>query len=404
MWRWVLHWEWGWKVSNTRLAKQIGIGIIVLGFIILLVATNNTGNDIPTAVPGGAVQREAAEPTITPEVSVITVEAGSHQSLVVAYGVATPTYQVDLQAEVNGRVMQVAEEFVTGEVLSKGTTLLTIDPTDYELALSQAEQTLAQSELNLLEEQRQVSQVEVEWRRSGVDGEPDPLVLRKPYLEVAKKSFDVATASLKRAQRDLENTQVRTPFGAAIVQRLVSPGDYVRVGSQLATLYSTDQIEVRVSLAEEYWRQLKGGQGFDSADFSVTLKDVESARVWSGRAAREEKHLDDETRERSLIIVVENPHKQDVPLFPGTFLEVQIEGRQVSGLWELPETALTLNGDIWLVDDSNELRRLKASVAFRRDEKIYVHAPAGLGPTRVAVRPLGSYLSGTVVIPMGGNS
>lgn len=346
---------------------------------------------------------QQAEITARPNVSVMTVSTGSFAAEVEAFGSAEAHYAITLTAQVAGQVDEVSSRFEDGQRLSAGDSLAKLENSDYRAAVETAKQNLAQAEVSLLEEERQGMQALAEWQASGLDGEPDSdLVLRKPQLNAAQKTVEQAKASLVSAEKDLSQSNIKVPFDALIIDRLIAPGSFVQSGTEVATLYSTDRVEIAIALSARDWQNLPSLPMLSSGNWPVTLTGVEDGHEWIGQVLRAEQHLNGDTRQRSLIVAVNAPFDQSPALFPGTFVKARVEGRLVDDLWQLPSAALSQRGEIWYVDDDSTLQKFTASALFSKAGDIFIAPPKDLIKHQVAVltHPLNSYLHGMAVNPV----
>ncbi len=57
-----------------------------------------------------------------------------------------------------------------------------------------------------------------------------------------------ANSLLSRAELDLERTRVKAPFAGRVSRVSVSPGDRVRSGDEIVTVYNTSEIEIRAQI------------------------------------------------------------------------------------------------------------------------------------------------------------
>ncbi|MBN3494440.1 efflux RND transporter periplasmic adaptor subunit [Vibrio neptunius] len=332
------------------------------------------------------------------QVAVQMTTSASYQAQVVGYGETRSRYQLNYASEVSGRVITLSDDFETGKVVTEGTILAKLDDTSYQQALAQAKSDVATAELELLEEQREGEQAKSEWQRSGLDGEPNsPLVLRQPQLASAEANLANAKQALKKAEKDLKDTEIRAPFKALVVSREVQPGSYLSAGSIVATLYSIERVEVEVSLSEQQWSNLP--TSIDIKNWQVTLTDTSDAHQWTGRVERKYQHVTQDTRQRSLVVVVDKPLEADSPLYPGTFVKATLSGAEVNGLWEVPASAISQQGEIWTVDEQGLLNKSNASKRFSRDGKVYVTPSLAEERAQVVVRPLSNFKPGMKVTP-----
>jgi len=339
---------------------------------------------------------------IAPDVGVVSAITGSHAVNVEAFGAARSRYEITLTAQVSGQVSELASAFESGHVVSKGDLLLALEDSDYRAALASAENDLASAQVDLLEAEREAEQAVLEWEASGMTGDPDsPLVLHEPQVKQAQAAVVNAEAAVASAKKDLAQTLVRAPFDALVVSRTVSPGSYLQAGNDIAELYSADRIEISLSVSQLDWQKLPDIEVLDNGQWPVNLVSVETGQQWRGYIQRTELHLDDTTRQQSVIAAVDRPLEQAVMLAPGAFLRAEIKGRELSDLWRLPSSSLSQRGEVWYVNDG-VLARFSADPVASDEQAIYIRPPASLyGQTvNVLTHPLSTYMPGMAVNPV----
>jgi RND family efflux transporter MFP subunit len=334
--------------------------------------------------------------SVAPNVSVINAVPSTYQAYVSGHGEAKAHWALSLKAQVKGEIINMSEQFATGNVVKKGQVLAQIDNTEYLQAVASAKATLADAKLALQEEQDLGNQAKREWQRSGVTQAPSsPLVFRTLQLEAAQATADNAQYALQTAQRDEKNTHISAPFDAVILSRDVDLGTYVSIGNTLATLNSTDKVEISVPLSLSQWQNLASDKSGE-----VILSDVTTQNQWQGYITRFEKHLDDSSRQRSVVVALDKPFEQATPLLPGTFLAVQIAGKALNNVIKLPASAVSQEGLIWYVNEQNTLMSIQAQKLFERGDYVYISPIEGHTNLRVVARPLVSYLNDMLVNPI----
>lgn len=334
--------------------------------------------------------------SVAPNVSVINAVPSTYQAYVSGHGEAKAHWALSLKAQVKGEITGMSEQFATGNVVKKGQVLAQIDNTEYLQTVASAKATLADAKLALQEEQDLGNQAKREWQRSGVTQAPSsPLVFRTLQLEAAQATADNAQYALQTAQRDEKNTHISAPFDAVILSRDIDLGTYVSIGDTLATLNSTDKVEISVPLSLSQWQNLASDKSGE-----VILSDVATQNQWQGYIARFEQHLDDSSRQRSVVVALDKPFEQVTPLLPGTFLAVQIAGKTLNNVIKLPASAVSQGGLIWYVNEQNTLVSVKAQKLFERGDYVYISPIEGHTNLRVVARPLVSYLNEMLVNPV----
>ena len=335
-----------------------------------------------------------------PSVVVVHAQSGSYQALVTGYGEAAAKFSVDFSAEVAGRITSVSSRFETGNVVKKGDELARIENVSYQQAVLQAKSDLAQEQQDFLEEERKGEQAKVEWKRSGLKGEPSSsLVLREPQLAVAKAELENAKVSVKKAASDLSKTVIRAPFDALVVDALIQPGSYVTAGTTVATLYSTDKVEIEIPLSTTQWRNLPvisnaELSGKNAKHWPIELVSSDGSTKWQGYVSRVEQHIDSSTRQRSLIVTVDNPLNGDIGLYPGTFVKAFIPGEILENTWELPASAISQDGNLWFINSDGVLAKVVANKLFEKSGSVYVSPIEGMSSADVVKRPLSSFVAG----------
>lgn len=387
-------------------ALTLAVTLVAAGSIFAAVAYN--GSQLappkgPGETPAQEAQRVQPEQSasvsrVLSQVAVQTTQAHRYQAQITSYAEAQPRYNLSFTSEVNGRVVSLADDFETGKVVKKGQILATLDNTQYQQAVASAEADVAAAKLAYLEEQREGEQAKSEWQRSGLSGEPSStLVLREPQLESAKAALDNAEKALTAAKKDLEDTRIRAPFDALIVARSIQPGSYVSTGDSIATLYSVDRVEVELALSEQQWLTLQADGQSDVTQWQVTLTDSQSQHQWQARVDRANQHITETTRQRSVIAVVERPLEQASPLYPGTFVKATLTGPEVDNLWQIPASAYSQQGEVWMVNQQGSLVKAAATKRFERNNFVYID-PLSEEAAQVVMRPLSSFQVGMKVL------
>jgi RND family efflux transporter MFP subunit len=392
------------KSTLKKNAITFAITLAAAGSIFAVVAYNGSQMaQAAQAKPQTKVEmagEQALDMRSLPQVAVQVTDAASYRAEVVGFGETKPRYELAFASEVSGRVEWLSSSFEAGSTVKKGELLAKIDTTTYEQAVTQAKSDVATATQELLEEQRQGEQARSEWERSGLTGEPSsPLVLREPQLASAQAKLENAKQALVKAQQDLTNTEVRAPFDSVVVSRDIQPGSYLNAGGSIATLYSTDRIEIEIPLSEQQWANLPKSTQQGEITWKATITDSTGSVEWQAQVERSYQYVAQNTRQRSVVLVVDNPLDQAQPLFPGTFVTATISGAEVDNLWQLPASALSQQGEIWTVDSQGMLTKSQATTLFERDDHIYVEPTQSEAAVKVVMRPLSNFKVGMKVSP-----
>ncbi|SHH78615.1 efflux RND transporter periplasmic adaptor subunit [Ferrimonas marina] len=322
---------------------------------------------------------EKKEQTETlPIVEVMEVSEESHQLVLRSYGVVRPKHQTQLVAEISGRLVELSPKFVAGEWVRKGDLLARIEPADYQADLMQAQAGLATAQAQLEEEIARGKVAEKEWR-GVIDGIPPELGLRKPQLAKEQANVRSAEATLARAQRNLERTEIRAPFDGLITERVVDLGQYVNVSLKLGMVEGTDIAEIRLPVAPEelgYLDQIEGAQVDLAQDLGGRTEH------WQARLVRSEGVINDGNRMVYLVAEIKDPYGINTdriqPLKFGSFVNARIAGIQLDGLVNLPRFAVR-SQRVTVVKSDNTVELRPVEVVRADLERVYIRTELAPG-------------------------
>lgn len=337
---------------------------------------------------------EKPEVINTPIVAVEPVEVGPMHLSVDSYGVVKPKYETALVAQVSGQIVELADAFVSGGFIAKGELLARIDPSDYEAALIDAEANLASATASLETERAQGQVAAKEWKRI-TDASPTELSLRKPQLAQEMARVKAAKASVLRAKRNLERTEIRAPYDAMIESRDVGLGAFVSTGSRVGKLLGTDVAEVRLPVADGQLKFLNDlGQNAEVV-LSGVFAGVE--KQWTAKIVRSEGVVDSNSRMSYLVAEVHDPYQlvasvKDEPLRFGAYVNADIYGVTITNASELPRY-LVENGRVAILDTDSKLKYIAVDIIRQDGANVIVTGDLAQGD-RVIVSALDYPIAG----------
>ncbi len=319
-----------------------------------------------------APEPETSEPPPqSPLVSTTPVEARAGSLLVRGTGTVRPVREIQLTAEVGGRLVDVSDALVSGGRFEAGATLARIDPADYQSAVQQARAQVTQAKVQLLQAQEEAGAARADYERlqDRADEAPTPdstelgrLVFNEPQVAQAQSNLESARAALENAKTNLNRTRLQVPFDGMVRQKQADLGAYLAPGTPVATVYGTDMAEIVVSLPsrkaaliQNLWAT-SGRQADAQLPATVTSSYGDQTFSWEGRVHRVEGAIDEQTRTIDVVVRVPDPYNQAPtvqsrraeqpperrrpPLAMGTYTTVDIEGRQDGTYHVVPRRAV----------------------------------------------------------------
>lgn len=134
---------------------------------------------------------------------------------------AVRAYVVRITPEVSGSIVQLP--VVDNQFVHKGDLLMTIDPTDYAIAVDQAEAAVSQATANAQNAQREAQ------RRANLTlletSEEEKQTFATAAVTAAATERQ-AIANLAQARVNLQRTTIRSPVNGYVTNLLVQMGDY----------------------------------------------------------------------------------------------------------------------------------------------------------------------------------
>ncbi len=167
-----------------------------------------------------------------------------------------------LGAEVEGRVEKTLVEF--GDRVKEGQLLAQIDTTTYEALALQAAANLARAKANASNAELSLQRAQ-KLQESKIASQSD-LDTAIADAEQARASTKAAQAAETVARLNLERSHVKAPFDAAVAERIVNAGDFVRVGSPLFRVVNDRVLKFVFQVPERDAAKVKMDQ---SAAFTV---------------------------------------------------------------------------------------------------------------------------------------
>ncbi len=327
---------------------------------------------------------------LDPLVEVVELERMTTEFEIRSQGTVRPQTETILSAEVSGTITSISPKFVAGGVFQAGEVLMRIDPTNYEVAVDQA---------NALVDQREIEYEGAKKLRSqGYRAETE-------YAS-AKAALASAKAEQVRARRNLERTYIRLPYEGIVRSKDADIGQFVNPGTRLGITFSTEYAEVRLPLTDHdlAFVDLPAAAAVtetgSAAGPTVRLSAVQKGvtREWPATVVRSEGVVDEKSRVTYAVARIADPYRlhTEGPALPmGTFVTAAIEGASVADVFRVRNTAIRSANRLLLVDADSRIQSRTVDVMRADSQFTYI---TGLNDgDRVVVSALEAPFDGMVV-------
>jgi multidrug resistance efflux pump len=148
-------------------------------------------------------------------------------------------YVITETPEVSGRIVTLP--IVADQYVPKGDLLMEIDPTDYRIAVSNAEAVVANAKASL---ENRKAEAERRLRLNSLAVTVEEQQTFVTQAQMAEATYNQALASLHQAQVNLGRTRLISPVNGHITNLLVQVGDYATAGQKALAIVNTDSFWV----------------------------------------------------------------------------------------------------------------------------------------------------------------
>jgi len=341
------------------------------------------------------------------------IEESDYPIMLESYGTVQPRTRSMLVAQVSGQIVSVNENVRNGGFFEKGDVLANIDARDYEADVRIADAVLFDARQGLAEAEARTNQAREDWARLGNTGEAPDLVLRIPQLNAARARIVSAESALEKAMLDLERTNIVAPFAGRILRKLVDVGQVVSQNTQLAEIYATDYVEIRLPLRNRDLPFIDLPESYRFSDVprqpggKVEIhSDLGGEDAWDAILVRTEGAIDETARQLHVIAQIDDPfgrgNEDHAPLKIGQYVTARLQGRTVRGALVIPNNTIYQGSYVYVVEDEI-LRRRQIEIDWQNDAEAVIGA--GLEPGDILVTTaLGQVSSGIRVAITGDES
>ena len=307
-------------------------------------------------------------------VEVIEAKRIPFRARVMAFGNVEPSVFMKAKAEVSGKIVYIHPELKKGASLKKGTVVLRIEPTTYEISLNQSKAGLAGSKSSLAQlvveeksargalkianekldfERQELARMQSMWdkkliARTTLDKEEKNVLSLEQQVQdiegklsafASRKAAVVAKINqskslVNKGKDSLGRTEITLPFDARIGQVFVENGEFTAIGGVLFEALGVQAVEINAQLPLRQFRALVSDL-FEGENTSLSLQNPEimqlaiknmnlEARVrlvgnisdqseWSGELIRLSESVDPSRDTLGLVVVVNNPYEHVIP-------------------------------------------------------------------------------------------
>jgi len=390
------------KVKLTRIL----IIVVSLAVGVAIVANFVKNKQPPERVP--YVESQHAVRVIETAMLPLTIEASG-------FGSAVPAQTYSAVSNVKGHVVFRHDDLESGALLLKGTLMLEIDPSFYELALTEADAEIASVDaevaqlnqeatnaallLDLENERLTLAEADLTRTRSLVASGAVPqasldiqlraTLQQRQAVQTLENQASIIPMQLRRleaqkdrtltkraqVESDLADTKFYAPFDLRVSDVKAEAYQYINPSQVLFTADSTDTAEVVLQVPMQNLRRvlsaLPSDDTLDLAQLNAYVQLVGEDQKWDAEVIRIANGIDPATRTVRVVLAVQQPHSMadpvdNPPLPKGMYVEGILRFAATEPRMIVPQQAIH-EGWAYIVDPDNRLERRAVEVDYHQD-------------------------------------
>lgn len=318
---------------------------------------------------------QSTQQNLAPRVPYTEVIESSQAIPIYSRGRVSASEVRQITNQVPGLVKRVSKELSIGARVKQGDILIELEQQPFVLDIAQKQAELDRTKLELVRIKAKAAVAQKGLKRNATD-----YARHIPQVRHASSQVSAAEAALAYAKQQLKKTVIRAPIDGKVIKLSITEGEYILATSNVATIYGTDEVEVRLPLNDQQIEILglnhKGYLGKTSKPIASLNSYQNPTKQWQGLIDRIEGERD---RNQLLYVIAQvssnnASNKSSKSLLPGSFVEARIEGQVINNLKLIPRSAEPANNTVWTIDNDMRLHRKNIELVYRGKELSFVKA------------------------------
>ncbi len=266
------------------------------------------------------------------------------------FGRTSSSLPVDVIAEVKGSIQKGNIPLKEGQKFNKGDLLLKIDDTEARLRLKSKKSTFMKKIATILPDFKMDFPESFEaWQQYFENIDLDKPLQALPQYKNNKEKTYLATKDIftdfydiRSEEFNLSKHHMYAPFSGTITEVSLYPGTFVNMGSKVAKIIESNNLELKVAIPVEDIDWIKIGKTIDITNKNATKK-------WKGKVQRIGDFVNENTQ--AIDVFVQLYPKQE-KVYEGMYLKAEMPGETISKGMEIPRNAIFNNAQVYTVKDS----------------------------------------------------
>ena len=192
-------------------------------------------------------------------VSLVAAQEVKAPRLVTLSGTLIGSEEADVAAGAAGKIIATYVE--RGSVVKKGAVLARLDARAASAQAAQAAADAEASKIQALQSKLDCERTEQMFSKGAISKAD----YDKAHTACEASKWTVSSAEARKTltAEALKDTEIKAPFSGMVVERAISPGEYVLPATKVATIVDTDSLRVEITVPEADVALVKQGMTID---------------------------------------------------------------------------------------------------------------------------------------------
>ncbi len=283
--------------------------------------------------------------------------------------------KAELSFRVSGKIQELLVK--EGDQVSKGDLIAKLDPTDFQITVSDKKATFTRTSKDYERGKKLVKEGHIS----------------KMDYDKLESSFLSAKADLNLAKQQLDYTELTAPFDGTVARRHIQNFEEVQAKQEIVSLNDNDILEVKFNLPENLILRIKKIEGVDVVEQSKLKHEIPVVAMFQSQVGKEfplmfkEMSTKADASTQTFSVTYTMPKPENIIILPGMTAMVKVDLSQLidnDNIFYLPVSAVVadvaLQGNVWVVDEKTmQVAPVSVKVGTMKGNRIQIKEGLDIG-------------------------